>query len=169
MPIDQRATPAMVRALVVAAMLATLAACGAGGGRTQAGLIKRINPPSASIEGVSAGSAGPVRLTLRLQNFSTVPTRFGRIEADLAIDGRPAGRLVQDAGIEIPGLSSDVVPAEAGLDPAARARLDAATAAGAAVAYRLEGKIGTTDPADTWNFTFDSRLNPVPGRAGEFR
>jgi hypothetical protein len=154
-------------AVALAALL--LSACAAGSGRTQSGLIKRINPPSASIEGLAAASPGAVRLSVRLQNFSTIPTRYGRVDAALAIDGAAAGRLTFDAGIEIPGLSSDVVPAEVVLYPDARARLDAAAADRRAVAYRLEGTIATTDPEDTWKFTFDSRLNPVPGRPGEFR
>lgn len=156
------------RSLLLAVAALSLAAC-ASGGRTQSGLIKRINPPSASIEGLAAASPGAVRVAVRLQNFSTIPTRYGRVEAALDIDGAAAGRLAFEAGIEIPGLSSDVVPAEVTLYPSARERLDAAVAAGRAVTYRLDGTIVTTEPGDTWKFTFDSRLNPVPGRPGEFR
>lgn len=142
-----------------------LAACGTGG-RTQSGLIKRINPPSASLERLQVADGQPVQVAVRLQNFSTVPTRFGAVVAEVAIEGRPAGRLFLEAGIEIPGLTSDVVAAELPLDDATRRRL---AGADGAIAYRLAGTISTTDPADTYEFTFESRLNPVPGRPGEFR
>ena len=166
-----RARPTLLaaRLVLLATAAALLAACSASGGRTQSGLIKRVNPPSASIEGLAAAAPGAVRLSVRLQNFSTIPTRYGRVEAVVEIDGAAAGRLAFDAGIEIPGLSSDVVPAEVALYPSARERLDVAAAEGRAVAYRLDGTIATLEPADTWKFTFDSRLNPVPGRPGEFR
>jgi hypothetical protein len=169
MTIPARPTPLVARLAVLAVAALLLSACSAGGGRTQSGLIKRINPPSASIEGLAAASPGAVRIAVRLQNFSTIPTRYGRVEATLEIDGAAAGRLAFDAGIEIPGLSSDVVAAEVALYPAARERLDAAAADGRAVTYRLDGTIATTEPDDNWKFTFDSRLNPVPGRPGEFR
>jgi hypothetical protein len=155
--------PARRAALLSMAGLA-LAAC--GGARTQSGLIRRINPPSASLERLVVADGGPVRVAVRLQNFSTVPTRFGRVDAVVSIDGRAAGRLALDAGIEIPGLTSDVVEGSLALDAPARARLAAARAA---VAYRLDGGIATTEPEDTYEFTFESRLNPVPGRPGEFR
>lgn len=146
-------------------LLAVLALAGCGGSRTQTGLIKRINPPSASIERLAVVGPGPAQVAVRLQNFSTVPTRYGRLDAVVSLDGRPAGRLLLEAGIEIPGLTSDVVAAELGLESEARARLSAP----GAIAYRLEGTIATTDPEDTYEFTFESRLNPVPGRPGEFR
>lgn len=168
MRIPARSTPLAARLVVLLLAALLLAACGSGG-RTQSGLIKRINPPSASIEGLVASAPGPVRVSVRLQNFSTIPTRYGRVEATVEIDGAAAGRLAFDAGIEIPGLSSDVVGAEFIPYPSARERLDAAAAAGRALAYRLDGTIATTQPDDTWKFTFDSRLNPVPGRPGEFR
>lgn len=163
MPDRPAPRPARRAALLSLAGLA-LAAC--GGGRTQSGLIRRINPPSASLERLVVGDGDRVRVAVRLQNFSTVPTRFGRLDAVVSIEGRAAGRLELDAGIEIPGLTSDVVEASLALDAPARERLAAARAA---VAYRLEGAIATTEPEDTYDFTFESRLNPVPGRPGEFR
>lgn len=158
------ASPTRRRALLALVAL-SLGACG-GGGRTQSGLIRRINPPSASLERLVVAVGERVRVAVRLQNFSTVPTRFGHIEATVSIDGRAAGRLAVEAGIEIPGLTSDVVEAELTLDAPARARLAAAREA---VPYRLDGAIATTEPEDDYEFTFESRLNPVPGRPGEFR
>jgi hypothetical protein len=150
-----------------AAMLA-LSAC--GGSRTSTGLIKRVNPPSASLERLAATDpAAPVRLAVRMQNFSTVATRFERIEAAIGIDGWPAGQLVASPGIEIPGLSSDVIEIDWSPTADERTRIDAAARGGRALRYRLEGTIETSEPSGTFEFEFESRLTPVPGRPGEFR
>jgi hypothetical protein len=148
---------------------AAVALAGCGGGRTSTGLIKRVNPPSASIDRLNASDPATIRLSLRLQNFSTVPTRFEQFDAGISLDDAPAGRLQAAPGIEIPGLTSDVV--EIAWSPAAadRARVAAAARDGRVLRYRLEGTIRTSEPAGTFEFEFESRLTPVPGRPGEFR
>ena len=50
------------------AMLAlTLASCGGGG------MVKRINPPAASVQQLRVADDGSWSLVLRINNFSTVP------------------------------------------------------------------------------------------------
>lgn len=154
-------------AFVVAALAMVLAGCGAGATRT--GLIKRINPPSAAFERLNLADEGSTRVALRLHNFSTIPMTYGQITATIRIDGRTAGQLLVNAGIEIPGLSSDVIDIELPLDARARARIARADREAGAFSYGLEGTIQTTAPAQRFPFLFDSRLNPVPGRPGEFR
>lgn len=156
-----------VATVVALAFLLLLAAC--GGGRTQTGLIRRINPPSAALERLTVANGTPVSVAIRLQNFSTVPTGYGLLDAAVSINGWPVGRLQVEAGIDIPGLSSDVISAQLPLADADRARIDAAVTRGAALAYRLEGTIQTIDPDGRFEFEFESRLTPVPGRPGEFR
>jgi hypothetical protein len=152
--------------LLLSLAVVSLAACSAG--RTQNGLIRRINPPTAGLDGLSL-QPGAVRVMVRLQNFSTIPMRYGQLDATVRIDGRDAGQLRFVADIEVPGLSSDTVPAELSVDAATRARLDAAAATGRPFDYALAGHIETLEPDDRFEFTFDSRLSPVPGRSGEFR
>jgi hypothetical protein len=162
-----RCVPRHAARLALLAAAGLLAACGAG--QTSTGLIKRVNPPSASIERLDAHDPATVRLALRLQNFSTVPTRFAAIDADFSLDDATAGRLLARPDIEIPGLTSDVVVID--WSPAAgdRARIDAAAREGRALRYRLVGTIQTIEPSGTFEFEFESRLTPVPGRPGEFR
>ncbi len=155
-------------ALVVAVVALALAGCG-GGGATRTGLIKRINPPSAAIERLNLADDGSTRVALRLHNFSTVPMTYGEIMATIRINGRSAGQLLVNAGIEIPGLSSDVIDIELPIDAQARVEIERAGRAAGAISYGLEGSIQTTEPAQRFPFLFDSRLNPVPGRPGEFR
>ncbi len=154
-------------ALVVALLALMLAGCGPGATRT--GLIMRINPPSAAFERLNLADDGSTRVALRLHNFSTVPMTYGEIIATIRIDGRTAGQLLVNAGIEVPGLSSDVIDIELPIDAQARADIERAGREGRAISYGLEGSIQTTLPAQRFPFLFDSRLNPVPGRPGEFR
>lgn len=154
-------------ALLVATFALVLGGCGPGATRT--GLIKRINPPSAAFERLNLADDGSTRVALRLHNFSTVPMTYGEVSAAIRIDGRAAGQLLVNAGIEIPGLSSDVIDIELPVDAQARERIVSAGRAGAAISYGLEGSIQTTVPSQRFPFLFDSRLNPVPGRPGEFR
>lgn len=155
-------------ALCLVAALAVLALSACGAARTQNGLIRRINPPTAGIDGLTL-QRDAVRVMVRLQNFSTIPMRYGQVEAAVRIDGREAGALRFVADIEVPGLSSDTVPAELALDATARERIAAASASGRPFDYALEGRIETLEPDSRFDFTFDSRLSPVPGRPGEFR
>jgi hypothetical protein len=148
--------------------LATVLLAACGGGRTQSGLIRRINPPTAGIDGLSLQPAA-VRVTVRLQNYSTIPMRYGAVEAAVRIDGRDAGLLRFVADIEVPGLSSDTVAAELSVDAATRGLLDAAAASGRPFDYALEGDIETVEPEQRFDFKHESRLSPVPGRPGEFR
>ncbi len=159
--------PWSLTALVAVILASMLVGC--GGGATRTGLIKRINPPSAAFERLNLADDGSTRVALRLHNFSTVPMTYGQIAATIRIDGRTAGQLLVNAGIEIPGLSSDVIDIELPLDAQARARIARAGSEAGAISYGLEGSIQTTEPAQRFPFLFDSRLNPVPGRPGEFR
>jgi hypothetical protein len=141
-----------------------LTGCG-GGRRTTTGLIRRVNPPSASIQSL-AFAQGSARIVVRLQNFSTVPTTYSLVDAELALANRGAGRLRFDPQITIPALSSDVVETRLTVLPEAAAVL-AAHREG--VPYTLVGSITTTDPAGRNDFQFEGALAPVPGRPGEYR
>jgi hypothetical protein len=152
------------RLFVLTLSIGLLAGCGSG-----TGIVRRINPPAASIQRLAVDASGAIAIELRVQNYSTVPMKFLRIDASVRIAGIDAGRIALTPGIEIPGQSGDVVPAtlspDSGTAPALRAQLQANTG----IAYALNGSIATEDPDKTFPFTFDSRLSPVPGRPGEFR
>jgi hypothetical protein len=133
-------------ALVLAA---SLAACGSGGP------ARKVHPSTASIQQLSVQPDGSWRVALRVQNYSTFPMHYGRIEAVISVEGREAGTLVASADMDILGNSGDVV--EATLRPSAplAPRRD--------FAYQLKGTIETTEPRERFEFDRSSRLSPVPG------
>lgn len=141
-----------LRALV--AMLAiSLAACGGGG------IVKRINPPVASVQQLRVAADGSWSLVVRVNNFSTVPMRFERIDSSLSVAGGASVPVIVSLGFDIPGQSAEVVEAtvrgNTTIDPSR------------SFAYRLSGTIATSEKS--FDFEKESRLEPVPGIPGEFR
>ena len=146
----------MTRHAFVAMLAILLAACGGDG------IVKRINPPVASVQQLRAAPDGNWSLMLRVNNFSTVPMRFERIDASLSVDGNADVPVAATLGFDIPGQSAEVV--------AVTVRGNATIEATRAFDYHLEGTITTSAPDDdSFEFEKDSRLSPVPGIPGEFR
>lgn len=132
-----------------------LAACGGGP-------VRRINPPTASVQQLRVLDA-QWELVVRVNNFSTVPMRFERIDTALEIGGQSIP-LAGTLGFDIPGQSADVATFR--VASVAHA-LDAAAQGG--TPYRLSGTITTSEPSERFEFERDSRLSPVPGKPGEYR
>ena len=130
---------------------------------------KRVNPPRASIQQLAVQADGSWQASIRLQNFSSVSTAFSSVDAKLVIGGQDAGRIVLNPGISVGPESADVVVAR--LVPSLGAKLVVASAlsSGQSTAYSLSGKIATSDPKGSYNFSYDSTLNPAPGLSGVMR
>ena len=140
--------------LAALALGAALAACSSGPPR-------RVHPSTASIQQLAVAADGSWRVTLRLQNFSTFPMRYGSIEAKLSVDGKDAGMLGVALDLDILANSGDVVEARMTGGPALPQDRD--------FAYRLEGTIRTSEPSESFDFERSSRLSPVPGVANTWR
>ena len=145
-----------LRNLVFGALAALLlAACGSGP-------VKRISPPTASIQELKVGSDGRWHLLVRVQNFSNVEMTFSAIDAGLEIAGSEAGRIAVPLKLDIPGASADVF--ETSLAPAPGTRPGPAD-----FAYRLHGSIESSEPTGKFDFERKSRLSPVPGLPDTWR
>jgi hypothetical protein len=144
------------------AVLALATACSSGP-------KKRVNPPRASIQQLAVQADGSWQLSVRLQNFSNVSTAFSSVGAKLVIGGQDAGQVVLSPGIAVGPESADVDMAR--LVPALGAKLVVASAlaSGQSTAYSLSGSIVTSDPKGSYNFNYDSTLNPAPGLNGVLR
>lgn len=144
------------------AVLALATACSSGP-------KKRVNPPRASIQQLAVQADGSWQLSVRLQNFSNVSTAFASVGAKLVIGGQDAGQVVLSPGITVGPESADVVLTR--LTPALGAKLAVASAlsSGQSTAYSLSGTIATSDPKGSYNFSYDSTLNPAPGLNGVLR
>ena len=132
-----------------------LLACGGGP-------VKRISPPTASVQQLALQADGNWRLLLRVQNFSNVEMTFSNLEATLEVDGRSVGELNLGMNLDIPGSSADVV--ETTFKPAAGSSLPKSD-----FVYFLYGIICSSELDGKYKFERNSRLSPAPGLADTWR
>ena len=141
--------------LLVCVVVLLLAACSTGP-------VKRIFPPSASIQELSVQADGSWQVSLRVQNFSTVPMTFAKITAKVMVDGVDVGEIDVSPNVDIVGENADVV----------RGTLRSSTklTSGKGIGYTLKGQIEVSEPnAKRFDFDHSSRLSPVPGIADTWR
>lgn len=150
------------RVVFALALLALVAGCGAGP-------RKRINPPGASIQELAVQPSGQWKLTLRVQNFSSVPITFDKLEAKLVVAGEDAGRIALSPALTIGPEAADVVTAT--LAPAVGAKIAVASALASrqSVRYTFTGTIDSHEPSRRDDFKFESALSPAPGLTGVLR
>lgn len=140
--------------LAALALTCVLTACSSGP-------VKRIHPSTASIQQLSVQADGSWKLELRIQNFSTVPMRYGALNATLTVAGANVGEIAIAPDIDIVGNGGDVVTAT--LRPSGK------LPASGDFAYTLKGRIDTSEPKESFPFERSSRLSPVPGVADTYR
>lgn len=156
-----------MRAWMVAAVAASLlAACASGP-------VRRVSEPAASIQQLTVQADGSWSVDLRIENFSSIPMRFGAFRLPLTLGGQDAGTLQGDAGISIGPESADVVTFSHVPPSGARIALADALADQRNIAYAFEGTLHAT-PEDRRARQWDevkrnSSLSPVPGRPGVLR
>ena len=94
-----------LRFLVPIALTSILvASCGSGP-------VKRVSPPTASVQELVVRADGSWHLRVRLQNFSNVPMTFSGIDAELDVAERTLGSIKLPFKLDIPGESADVFEA----------------------------------------------------------
>jgi len=156
------------RALIVPLLIVLLiSAC------TRSGPVRRISEPAASIQQLSVGADGHWSLELRLQNFSSIQMRFGKISLAVRIGDVDAGQLDSDTALSVGPESADVLTVAMTPSPDARLLLADALARGRGVSYRIEGTLEVSphdrDKARSYGIRRDSTLNPTPGLPGVLR
>jgi hypothetical protein len=160
-----RATGAIHHGLLLGVCALLLASCASGPPR-------RVSEPAASIQQLTVRADGSWSLDLRIENFSSVPMRFGAISLPLTVADQAAGTLQGDAGISIGPESADVVTLAHRPDAGAKIALADALAGGRGVSYRFEGTLQAA-PEDgksrSYEIKRNSALSPVPGLPGVLR
>ena len=135
------------------AVVALLAGCGSGP-------VRRITPSQVTIQELSVQPGGQWKLTLRIQNYSTVPMTYASIHGTLMVAGADVGTIDVRTDFDIPGNSADVLDTT----------LHASTALPAGdIDYSIEGTIATSEPKEEFKFKRASRLSPTPGLANTWR
>ena len=143
-------------------LLALLAGCASGP-------PKRVFPPQATEQEVRVQPDGKWAVQIRLQNFSTVPMRFSRLEATLSVNGEQATRISIDPGLSVGPGSNELVQHVFAPAAGPKAAVDQALANRRAVRYQLTGRIASSEPATDHPFDYQSALDPVPGLTGILR
>jgi len=153
--------------LFVLLLIALIAAC------SRSGPVRRISEPAASIQQLTVGTDGQWALQLRMQNFSSIPMRFGKISLAVRIGEHDAGRLESTAMLTVSPESADVLTIN--MQPSSNARISLANAfaGGRGVAYRIDGILEAgphdRDKSRSYDVRHHSTLNPVPGLPGVLR
>ena len=143
-----------LRHLIAAvAVVSLLAGCGSGP-------VKRITPSQVSIQELAVQPGGQWKLTLRIQNYSTVAMTYASLHGTLYIAGADVGTIDVRTDFDIPANSADVV------DTTLHA--SAALPAGD-IDYKIEGTIATAEPKEEFKFNRSSRLSPTPGLPNTWR
>lgn len=149
-------------ALLSLLLIALLAGCSSGP-------PKRIFPPQASMPELRVQEDGQWVASIRLQNFSTVPMRFSRLQATLSIAGQEATRIDIDPAMSVGPGSNEIVRHVFTPAAGARAAVSDAFANNRAVRYQLTGRIASAEHETDDDFDYTSALNPVPGLTGVLR
>ncbi|ROU07348.1 LEA type 2 family protein [Lysobacter enzymogenes] len=154
-----------VRVFGLALLLALLAGC-------KTGPVRRVSEPAARIQQLTVKADGSWSVDLRIENFSSIPMQFDRLDLQLKLGEENAGQLQAQPALSIGPESADVVTLA--LKPAGGARIAIADAlaGGRSIDYSLAGDIAAT-PSEAKQRTFQiersSALSPAPGLPGVMR
>src|SRR4051812_17989543 len=113
------------------------------------GQVRRITPSTVSIQQLVAEPNDQWRVTLRIQNYSTIAMHYAALHGTLHLAGADVGTIDLKPEVDIPPNSADVV--EATLH--ASAKLPAGD-----VEYKIAGTIDTSEPKENFKFERSSRL-----------
>jgi hypothetical protein len=125
------------------------------------GPVKRVHPSTASIQQLAVLPDGSWKITLRIQNYSTMAMHYSAFDARLSIADVDAGQIRLAPDVDIVGSNGDVI--ETILKPSTR------LPASGDFAYKLKGTIDTSEPKESFPFERASRLSPIPGVANTYR
>ncbi|MGY1459192.1 MULTISPECIES: NDR1/HIN1-like protein [unclassified Luteimonas] len=152
--------------LVAMVTVVLVAACSSGP-------VRRISEPAASIQELAVQADGSWLVSLRLQNYSSIPMRFEAVDIKVTVGGQAAGALQHRPGLEIGPESADVVSMEMQPESSARMLMADALAGGRRVDYAFDGTIDAA-PSDrgasrSYKVERKSALSPTPGLPGVLR
>ncbi|WP_460812244.1 LEA/WHy family protein [Luteimonas pelagia] len=159
------ARPALRPAIACLAVVVLLAAC-------TGGKVRRVSEPAAGIQQLAVAADGSWTVELRIDNYSSIPMRFERVDFAVTVGGTAAGRLAGTPALPVGPESADVATLRMTPTPEARLRMADALASGRGIDYTLDGRVDATpEGAGSRSFDLDRRsaLSPVPGLPGVLR
>ena len=149
--------------LIFAAAL-VLAGCG--------GPITKLQPPTAGIQQLTVNTVGSWAVVVRFQNYSyDTGMHVYAIDADLTLNGKPAGHVAFSPALDIPEMDADIATETFKPDASGAAAL--AAAKHNAVQYELKGtlSVGKGEKGGAQSFKLDGKgyISPVPGVSNIWR
>ncbi|MGO1069344.1 LEA type 2 family protein [Lysobacter sp. CA199] len=154
-----------VRVFGLALVFALLAAC-------KSGSVRRVSEPAARIQQLTVRADGSWSVDVRIENFSSIPMQFDRIDLQLKLGEDSAGQLQSQPALSIGPESADVVTVALKPSGGAKLAIADALAGGRSLNYSLKGDIAATpDQAKQriFNIERSSALSPAPGLPGVMR
>jgi hypothetical protein len=148
--------------LVAAALM--LAACG--------GIGTKLQPPTAGIQQLTVQSNGAWVVVVRFQNESyNAGMHVYAIDAELRLNGKPAGHIAISPALDIPAATADIATAIFQPEAAGTAALTAAKSN--AVRYELKGTLsagrGNKGVPQSFPLHGSGYISPVPGVSNIWR
>ena len=125
------------------------------------GPVMKVHPSSASIQQLAVQPNGDWKITLRIQNFSTMSMHYSAFDAKLRIAGNDAGEIRLAPDVDIVADNGDIV--ETILKTSVK------LPASGDFTYQLKGTIDTSEPKAHFRLDYSSRLSPVPGVPNTYR
>ncbi|TAK37896.1 MAG: hypothetical protein EPO30_08290 [Lysobacteraceae bacterium] len=159
-----RFDPSLAAVLLLTA--ATLAGC-AGGGP-----VRRVSEPAANLQQLAVQADGSWAVEVRIDNFSSVPMRFERVDLAMTIAGQPPVALQASPSLQIGPESADVVTVRAMPPSGAKLAVADALSRNRAIDYHLEGTLGAAPENGSvrdYRIKRDNALSPAPGITGVLR
>lgn len=108
---------------------------------------------------------GTAQLRLVVTNVSNVAMRFDELNYQLLLSGVSAGSGVLDLDLEVPPNSTEALNTRLPLSPEALRALSQPQT----LEYTLKGMIRSSKPSVRFEFLYQGRLSPTPGKAGTWR
>ena len=146
--------------------LAVLAGC-AGGGP-----VRRVSEPAANLQQLTVQADGSWMVEVRIDNFSSVPMRFERIDLAMTMAGQAATSLQAAPALTIGPESADVVTVRVMPSAGAKIAVADALSRSRAIDYHLEGTlVAAAENGSERNYKVerDNALSPAPGITGVLR
>lgn len=150
-----------MKKIIMLCLMLGMAACG--------GPIKRVFPPQVSLQEMVLQADGQVGIKFRIQNFSTLQTRYSQFSGSLKFGDSEAITLNFNPETTVGPGSNEIVLQRFAVDASLRNAINASIKNRTRLGYKLEGEITSSEPRGRYDIKYESALNAVPGLSGTLR
>ncbi len=150
-----------MKKIIMLCLMLGMAACG--------GPVKRVFPPQVSLQEIVLQADGKLAVKFRIQNYSTVPTRYSQITGKMKFADLDVANLNFNPDVSVGPGSNEIIQQSFPLDTAATNAINAAIKNRSRLSYKINGEITSSEPRGRYEIKYESALNAVPGLSGTLR